>query len=404
MAKIAFLIPRLEEGSGGIRTVLRYAYALGMGGHDCFLYIEGMGERSRAEEEVKKKYGYHFENVFYGWESFTQVDLIVATIWYSASVVRDIPMNCAKAYLVQDNESLFYPVGYEYMMVENSYQYGLIHITVGHWLTNFLRQKYLVQSYSLGFSADSKIYKVLDGIKKIRAICFIYQPDKPRRCSRLGIEALRLVKHLDPDVEIYLYGSSQDCAQRDITFDHFNLGLISEQECCELYNRCSIGLCLSASNPSRIPFEMMSSGLPVVELWRENCLYDFSAQAMSLSEQTPESLAFNILRLLNNQSLLEKMALAAVRDAKNRAEKDEVQQFVSAVEMVISERGLPFLDVEPIYTLPAVSANREWINHLPAEFRRSLVKYSHARFNKLHPVLRNFIAWAAKKARLYLID
>ena len=48
----------------------------------------------------------------------------------------------------------------------------------------------------------------------------------------------------------------------DISVTHdpgvVDLGLVSPTACADLYRRCSVGLCVSSSNPSRIPFEMMS--------------------------------------------------------------------------------------------------------------------------------------------------
>jgi hypothetical protein len=86
-----------------------------------------------------------------------------------------------------------------------------------------------------------------------------------------------------PDVKIYLYGSS---INDSLWFEHENLGLLDLASCNELYNKCSVGLCISSSNPSRIPFEMMNAGLPVVEVWRVNNLYDFNEEAMLLCKQT----------------------------------------------------------------------------------------------------------------------
>ncbi|MCP5613371.1 glycosyl transferase family 1, partial [Klebsiella pneumoniae] len=80
------------------------------------------------------------------------------------------------------------------------------------------------------------IYKRIPAIKKEKAVCFIYQPDKPRRCSRIGIEALGIVKHCMPDVKIYLYGSS---INDSLWFEHENLGLLDLAKCNELYNKCS---------------------------------------------------------------------------------------------------------------------------------------------------------------------
>ena len=48
----------------------------------------------------------------------------------------------------------------------------------------------------------------IDNIKKENAICFVYQPEKSRRCDYIGLKALRIVKTLRPDIQIYLYGSN----------------------------------------------------------------------------------------------------------------------------------------------------------------------------------------------------
>ena len=83
----------------------------------------------------------------------------------------------------------------------------------------------------------------------------------------LGIEALGIVKFLRPDVKIYLYGSN---IKGNVWFEHENLGIIPLEKCNALYNKCEVGLCISSSNPSRIPFEMMAAGLPVVDLIHGN--------------------------------------------------------------------------------------------------------------------------------------
>lgn len=65
-------------------------------------------------------------------------------------------------------------------------------------------------------------------------------------------------------------------------FECKNLNIIPIKECNELYNKCKVGICMSASNPSRIPFEMMSAGLPVVELYKENNIYDLPDEGVLL--------------------------------------------------------------------------------------------------------------------------
>lgn len=51
-----------------------------------------------------------------------------------------------------------------------------------------------------------------------------------------------------PEVKIYLYGSEQ--VTRPIDFECENLHIIPVEKCNELYNKCKVGICMSASNPS----------------------------------------------------------------------------------------------------------------------------------------------------------
>lgn len=57
---------------------------------------------------------------------------------------------------------------------------------------------------------------------------------------------------MKPDVQIYLYGSSMPAT---FEFECKNLNIIPIKECNELYNKCKVGICMSASNPSRIPLK-----------------------------------------------------------------------------------------------------------------------------------------------------
>lgn len=104
--------------------------------------------------------------------------------------------------------------------------------------------------------------------------------------------------------------------------------MLSLDLCNELYNKCAVGLCISSSNPSRVPFEMMQSGLPIVEIWRENNLYDFDHDAMLLCKQTPESIAEGIMQILNNNSLASSMGVAGEKFMAGRTLEKKMKDFI----------------------------------------------------------------------------
>ena len=350
---IAWLIPKLIEGSGGHRTILQHAAALEAAGFECRLYIEpDQHKKGQAAAEIQRLFGYVARNAVYGWDRIEPADLVFATVWYSARFVRDLPFPCRKAYFVQDYEACFNPMGDAYVMAENSYRYGLHPITIGRWLTQQLRHSFNVPAEHFDFCADLSIYRPLPNVSREKAVCFIHQPEKPRRCSRLGVEALGIVKNRMPDTRIYLYGSAQ---KGELWYPHQDLGLLKLEDCNALYNRSAIGLCLSSSNPSRIPFEMMAAGLPVVELWRDNTLYDLPQQATLLCDQTPESLAEGIMQLFAAPERREQMSQAGIEYMRGRPLQLGFDQFVDSVRRLLA--GTANSSVAPVhklYTRPAL--------------------------------------------------
>ena len=390
MASIAWLVPTLLEGSGGHRTILQHADFLQQRGHHCALYLEDNQYLSKrgVKKDILRMFGLEFDDVQLGWANVRPADLVFATIWYSAKIVRDLPFPCAKSYFVQDYEAWFNPMGDGFLMAENSYRYGLHPICIGRWLPTKLQNCFNIRGAHFDFCADLSTYRRLPDVKKERAICFVFQPEKTRRCTQLGLEALGIVKHLMPDVEVYLYGSREPGT---IWFDHKHLGMLELDECNHLYNRCAVGLCLSTSNPSRIPFEMMAAGLPVVELFRENNLYDFPHDAMMLCDPTPESLAEGLCRVLGNPSLATTMSQAGATFMARRPLERGFAQFLELVEGLLQGKGLPEVMNEPMYQRASVVADASENRRSDGERIPAHVSIDRGRLTFLPPSIRTVV-------------
>lgn len=368
MSTVAWIVPSLIEGSGGHRTILQNAEYLQNQGYATTLYLENDANFKPWEspgEAIYRLFGYRFPDVRIGWHEVQPADLVFATIWYSAKLVRDLPFACRKLYFIQDWEACFNPMGDTYLMAENSYRYGLMPILIGNWLRHELKSRYGINGMSFDFCADTAIYHPLPNPRREKAICFIYQPEKPRRGPLLGIEALGIVKHVMPEVKIYLYGSKQSAPA---WFEHESLGLLKLDDCNSLYNRAMVGLCISSSNPSRVPFEMMASGLPVVELHRHNTLYDLPEEACLLCDQAPESLAEGLIRLLGDEPRRQAMSAAGARFMAGKTIENGMRQFHEAVRWVEShppKTPMPTTRVESLYTRAPVTAG-PYLETLPA--------------------------------------
>lgn len=356
--RAAWVLPSLIEGSGGHRTILQNVQYLIRKGYECDVYVEDKGEVKNSEElrrQAETLFGKHDCRFILGYDIQGKYDIIFATAWFTAKVVRDCNSSAVKAYFIQDFEALFNPMGDGYILACNSYGYGLKPVTIGRWLSHKMQTEYHTPSRYFDFCADRRIYRPLPEAKKEHAICFVYQPDKPRRCSVLGIEALGIVKFLRPDVKIYLYGSN---IKGNVWFEHENLGIIPLEKCNALYNKCEVGLCISSSNPSRIPFEMMAAGLPVVDLYMENNFFDMPNEGVRLAHTTPESIAQALIEILDHPEQAAQMSEAGKRYMADKDLEHGFEQFYAAVSDMAARRE----PAEPAvydrsYTRPAVSAD-----------------------------------------------
>lgn len=345
--KIAWIIPHPGKGSGGHRTIIQNVNALIKAGYECDLFFEedGISTSNSVREKINNWYEECTAGVFVGFNFQKEYDLLFATGWQTIDFAKKLPAK-KKAYFIQDFEPWFFPVGDQYLITESSYRCGFLPVTIGKWLSHKMQYEFNTPAKYFPFGAALDVYKPLDNIKKENAICFVYQPEKPRRCDIIGLRALKLLKAMRPDVQIYLYGSNIP-AQFD--FECQNLNIIPIEQCNELYNRCKVGLCISASNPSRIPFEMMAAGLPVVELYRENNLYDLPDKGVLLAEPTPEAIASAIIYLLDNPVVAQNMSDFGKNFMKDYPLEKGFDYFTDAVKDMLETDYKDFSDVEPLY-------------------------------------------------------
>ena len=357
--RIAWLIPWFSTGSGGHRTIFSNINKLVEHGYQCDAYIQSPKNEYPKEiyERLVEGYGEFKGDVFSGYSlADKKYDMIFATGWDTAAPVSKTKIK-NKMYFIQDFEPWFFPMGSEYLTAEDSYRLDLKGITIGKWLSEKIASEYPMQTNFFNFCADLDIYKKLDTVKKEDAICLIFQPGKPRRCDRIALKALQVVQSIRPKTKIYLYGSM---AKTIHGLNVTHLGEISTEKCNELYNKCSVGVCMSASNPSRIPFEMMAAGLPVVELYHENNLYDFPEDGCLLALPTPESIATAILELLDNKNLRESMSEAGNNYMKNYPIKKGYDQFIEYVDRIMDGEDITRKTrIKKTYTRPPVEVSEK---------------------------------------------
>lgn len=358
---IAWIIPSFSTGSGGHRTIFTNANYLIENGYRCDLYINGNpGEYPNdIFRRIEEGYGECKADVFAGYTLAHQdYDAVIATGWDTAEYAANTQIR-NRLYFIQDFEPYFFPRNGENIAAERSYSLGLRGITIGRWLTQKISNNYPTETNFFHFCADQSKYHPIPKVTKENAVCYIFQPGKPRRCDSIAMRALQIVQKLSPETKIYLYGSSRRKID-GLNAEH--LGTISIEDCNSLYNKCSVGLCMSASNPSRIPFEMMSAGLPVVELYLDNNLYDFPEGGCLLADPTPEAVASALLHILRSEKNQKKMSKAGIEYMKKYPIEAGLKEFLSFIDSVIENKKIsPVGRLKPSYSSPAFRATEEAI-------------------------------------------
>lgn len=345
--RVAWIIPSPGKGSGGTRTILQNVNALIKSGYDCDIYVRDNGVLTPwlLEKRITEFYGKCGANCYVGFNRELRYDALFITGWQTVADKDKLKYH-KLVYFIQDYEPWFFPMGDRYIEIENTYRMPVEGVTIGKWLAYKLNKEFNMNTQYFEFCADLTTYKPLHKNRE-NAICYIYQPEKDRRCTDIAIEALKLVQKQKPDCKIYLMGSksSSNCIDG---LKVENLGIVSPQTCNDVYNKCVVGLSMSASNPSRVPFEMMAAGLPVVELDRENNHYDLPSQGVYLCKAVPESIANSIIQLLDDENRRNDMSAFGIKYMSKRPLELGFSQFVEAVNGIVltkqidlEETGLP---------------------------------------------------------------
>jgi glycosyltransferase involved in cell wall biosynthesis len=299
---IAWIVPQPSAGSGGHRNIYRAAKKLSEFGHRITLYHTETNDDT-TKEFVCQNF-YDLSNVeFHRYRGTTlRHDACFATHWSTAYCLQANRHKIRHPfYFVQDFEPMFYPMGSEYILAENTYRLGFTHVTSGPWPKKVLEREYSQDVHEFYFPIDMSVYR--PGAREIRhrRVLFFARPEWNRRCYELGIAMLAQFKRRNPDVEVVLYGSSK-IPSDSVPFEHVNMKMLpSLQALAELYRNADLGIVFSTTNPSLVPYEMMACGLAVADIGRDAAAVNYGGEDnIFLLNPSPEIMAREVQQIMRD--------------------------------------------------------------------------------------------------------
>ena len=322
--------------------MFRMVTALEQAGHRCVLYLRddhgwSIEQHRRTIRRSWPKVRAEVRDLADG---IDDADAIFATSWQTAYSVLSSPAVGARLYFVQDFEPDFYPAGSEALLAEATYRFGFHVITAGSWLAQKLGDEYGISADHFDFGCDFEHYRIdrSDVGRAARSrICYYCRPSAPRRAHELAVMTLDLFAVRHPEVDINVFGE----VAKGLPFATIDHGVLSPPELNRLYNRCSAGLVLSASNVSLVPHEMLAAGCtPIVNDAEHNRVVLDNPEVV-YAPATPFELAGALCAVVERSSADRSIAAQRAADSvQGRPWSDAGAAVEAVVRDVVFHRGV----------------------------------------------------------------
>jgi len=265
---VAALVPPFMRGSGGHNTLFTLLARLEELGHTCSIWLYDPHHREHASAAVlRRRIVEEFvplrAPVHRGFDDWAGADVALATGWDTAYAATLLPGCRARAYLIQDHEPEFNATSAESLWAARTYELGLYGISASRWLRDLLARRYGQRGTWFRLGVDHGRYRPRPVERRRDTVVYYAREYTPRRAVPLGALALEELHRRRPDTRFVIFGQAEELK---LPFEYELLGVTSPEVLSWNYAEATAGLCLSLTNYSLIPQEMLACGLPCVDL------------------------------------------------------------------------------------------------------------------------------------------
>lgn len=238
-------------------------------------------------------------------------EAIFATFWPTAEFLIEYPQaKGQKFYLVQDFEPWIGPKD----CLEATWRLPLKKVAVSRWLYDKVCAAGALERdvAHIPNGIDHQRFAILPGVHREAATIAMYYGVFEYKAPEDGLEAVRLVKTRIPHSAVIIFGHT-DVGAKQIPSWAVRKGHVSEAELVGIYNASQIFVCSSLAEGFALPpAEAMACGCAVAST---DCggireFAEHEVTALLSPPRDPKALAGNIVRLLENDTLRQRLATA----------------------------------------------------------------------------------------------
>lgn len=340
---ITFVVPGMSAYSGGHTSILRLGTQLYYLGYEI-RYVSYMVQ---TKEEMIKNAKINLSN--YRGDILTnnelnsiKTDIVVATSWESTFFAKKI--NGYKMYFVQDYEPYFHLYGEAFLFAKKTYELGLHMVSLGKWNKHIIEKNCEIKSdidvieFPYEKSEYSNVERDYDSYKnKSDFTIAVYIKNTGKRAPYIIQHILENVKNELVKDNIYLsikyYG--EDKYFKGASGE--NLGKLTKSQLFSLYKEADFGMCASLTNISLVPYEMLATGLPLIEFEDGTYKYFLPEDSAIITTFNWKDLYYNIKESIRNPELIKKRCEKAYLALENLSWLNSAQQFSNILNRIVDK-------------------------------------------------------------------
>jgi glycosyltransferase involved in cell wall biosynthesis/GT2 family glycosyltransferase len=315
--RIALVVPPWRRGSGGHNTLFQLLSRLERRGHVCSVWVHDevgeTGDRWPAvlRQEINDWFAPFDGPVYKGFADWHGADVVAATGWQTVHPALLLDHCRARTYVVNDHEPEFFPTSTERHLAADTYRHGVHCIAASPWLRDLVAERYGASADAFQLGVDHTVYHPRADLARRRdTVVYYARHSTDRRAVPIGLQALAELQRRRPDTRIVLFGTDRP-PRTSFPYEHCDV--LSPSQLAALYNEATVGLCLSLTNFSLMPKEMLACGLPCVELAGVSAESIFGSDGpLELAPLDPVQLAEAIERLLDDPARWERRSRAGI--------------------------------------------------------------------------------------------
>jgi glycosyltransferase involved in cell wall biosynthesis len=342
--RLAMVIPPFTQGSGGHNTLFQIFSRLERRGHACSVWLADYHGHMRdvwpavLRHDINEFFASFGGPVYKGFQSWQGADVAIATGWQTVHAMLALEHCRARAYVVNDHEPEFYAASTERVLAEDTYRWGLHCIAASPWLRDLLIERYGASADAFQLGVDRETYRPLPVERREDTVIYYARHATPRRAVPIGLMALAELHRRRPDVRIVLFGTDKPL---HAAFPYEHLGVLTPRQLARLYSEATAGLCLSLTNFSLMPKEMLACGLPCVELAGVSAESIFGEDGpLDLAPLEPNALADALERLIVDRERSARRSLEGIEFVATHTWEHATDEVEAGLRHALREREL----------------------------------------------------------------